>query len=457
MEPELESLSVAVGGLARASTQVQRQSMLEKVHDLLQQANDEVGDKSRLLEQKEALISQYRRERDMARRKVEELQARMSEQLGLTAPSQTPPLATKEREAYETKIEQLNGEVDFFKEELERTQKHLQELLDRPSSAQSRPAAAAAQAAQAAHRVVSGGLEAGFAVGKSLAGRIGGSGAERDPRGNIYTDQAEDTTSIYSQGLRQPPPPPLPPEVARGQRLELQEETGYRSIYNEQRGSGLVAGGGAVPVPPRAREQGVESKIWVMRHAEKLDDVDDAWAASAPRPYDAPITPTGVEQARAVGAELAASGARIDVVACSPFLRCLQTAEHVLEAYQAGRPEPRVQVAVDLGLSEVMTKRNVPVAPTMLSEQEALSLAPGLKGRLMPAPDGGYAISQAPSWPETMTAAMARYTETLLRLPQRFPQRNILVVAHGDTVAQFVSMTEKVRWGAGAHALNRKP
>ena len=40
-----------------------------------------------------------------------------------------------------------------------------------------------------------------------------------------------------------------------------------------------------------------------------------------------------------------------------------------------------IQVAVDFGLSEVMTKRNVPTEPTFMSLDEILDLAPGLKSR----------------------------------------------------------------------------
>jgi len=186
-----------------------------------------------------------------------------------------------------------------------------------------------------------------------------------------------------------------------------------------------------------------------MRHAEKLDDVDHEWAASAARAYDAPITDSGTVHARSVGENLSAEGAHIDVVVCSPFMRCLQTTEFVLDGYDMRQQEKHsswvpVKVAIDFGLSEVLTERNVPTQPHFLSLPELLKDAPGLASRLLLESDGNYSACSPPHWPETMTAAMARYTETLLRLPQRFPHKNILVVAHGDTVAQFIAVTEKV-------------
>ena len=42
----------------------------------------------------------------------------------------------------------------------------------------------------------------------------------------------------------------------------------------------------------------------MIRHGERLDNVDYGWAARAKRPYDPPITKEGVKQARKVGEKL---------------------------------------------------------------------------------------------------------------------------------------------------------
>mmetsp|Transcript_70557 Transcript_70557/g.146950 ORF Transcript_70557/g.146950 Transcript_70557/m.146950 type:complete len:157 (-) Transcript_70557:214-684(-) len=105
--------------------------------------------------------------------------------------------------------------------------------------------------------------------------------------------------------------------------------------------------------------------------------------------------------------------------------------------------------------------------PHFSTVEDILLYEPSLQGRLrgwvdgpsgllsLPgaAPDdgiggqGGLAAFESPAlsaWPETMTGAMARYSEAFQRLPSRFPVGNILVVSHGDAVAQFISMTQKI-------------
>ena len=78
---------------------------------------------------------------------------------------------------------------------------------------------------------------------------------------------------------------------------------------------------------------GAPQKMWVIRHGERLDEVDDSWQATTDRPYDPPLTAKGRGQAFARGQALAragAAGAGGCVVACSPFLRCIQTGAEVL-------------------------------------------------------------------------------------------------------------------------------
>jgi probable phosphoglycerate mutase len=76
-------------------------------------------------------------------------------------------------------------------------------------------------------------------------------------------------------------------------------------------------------------------RLLLMRHgAVEYFDAD-----GRPYPADAvPLTPSGIEQARAMGAALAASGVRIDRAITSGLTRTRQTAEHVLEA--AGKAPP---------------------------------------------------------------------------------------------------------------------
>jgi probable phosphoglycerate mutase len=83
-------------------------------------------------------------------------------------------------------------------------------------------------------------------------------------------------------------------------------------------------------------------RILLMRHGA-VEYFDEAG-----RPYppdDVPLTAQGVRQARAMGAAIAAAGARIDRAITSGLARTRATAEHVLEAAGASPPiEHRVEL-----------------------------------------------------------------------------------------------------------------
>jgi hypothetical protein len=163
-------------------------------------------------------------------------------------------------------------------------------------------------------------------------GARGGGRAGVSRGGNIYSDY-----SIYS-GSR--------PDAGGGGGGGARERGGGLGLGGSGRqgwgGAGMGEGGGG--------ERERAWKVTVMRHAEKLDDVDPHWSACAERPYDAPITDAGCAHAKEVGVQVGKAGADIDVVVCSPFLRCLQTTQHFLEGYEAARACSTLPVAIDPGL-----------------------------------------------------------------------------------------------------------
>jgi probable phosphoglycerate mutase len=76
-------------------------------------------------------------------------------------------------------------------------------------------------------------------------------------------------------------------------------------------------------------------RLLLMRHGA----VDYFDADGRPYPPDqVPLTPAGVEQARAVGAALSAAGIRVDRAITSGLVRTRQTASHVLEAAGPSTP-----------------------------------------------------------------------------------------------------------------------
>ena len=85
------------------------------------------------------------------------------------------------------------------------------------------------------------------------------------------------------------------------------------------------------------------SRIIIVRHGERVDNVDSRWALSAERPHDPPLTDTGRRMAAALGANLRwrlLHAARHDdpdplakvVVLTSPLERCVETAHHMCVA-----------------------------------------------------------------------------------------------------------------------------
>eukprot|EP00756_Hemistasia_phaeocysticola_P066829 Hpha_TRINITY_DN952_c0_g1::TRINITY_DN952_c0_g1_i2::g.156207::m.156207 len=174
--------------------------------------------------------------------------------------------------------------------------------------------------------------------------------------------------------------------------------------------------------------------VYVVRHGERVDDVDDSWTSSAPRPFDPHLTETGFEEAAAVGETLAAlpSDQRPAFVVTSPFLRCWQTAEKVCRAleYAAddGRP-PKLLVAWDL--AEIMN-------PAVLKVDENPSFSNPPDGR----PATRIGRSQ-PEFPEERADALLRYEETFHSLPEHeaLGGQNVVFVTHGEAVGRAVSCT----------------
>lgn len=92
-----------------------------------------------------------------------------------------------------------------------------------------------------------------------------------------------------------------------------------------------------------------------MRHGERQDMADAAWAASAPRPWDPPLSPFGLKQAAQRGGEFADGRVPVRVVIASPFARCIQTAIELMRAYGL-RPGA---LTVDARMCEWMSARNL--------------------------------------------------------------------------------------------------
>ncbi|RZL32769.1 MAG: histidine phosphatase family protein [Rubrivivax sp.] len=101
-------------------------------------------------------------------------------------------------------------------------------------------------------------------------------------------------------------------------------------------------------------------QLWIARHGQSAGNVarDAAEAAGMPvidiadRDMDVPLSPLGVEQARALGRWVGglAPEVRPNVLLCSPYIRARQTMQHVIEAGQVSLED--VSTVVDERLRE---------------------------------------------------------------------------------------------------------
>ena len=118
-----------------------------------------------------------------------------------------------------------------------------------------------------------------------------------------------------------------------------------------------------------------ETRIFLVRHGERLDHALPHWAAHAARPHDSPLTPQGLEQARLAGeyirqrlGEIARdSGVDDVIVRTSPLVRCVQTASRLV----AGLGNEQHPVQVD----HVLCEEEDFLRPRMLGTH-ALSVEP---------------------------------------------------------------------------------
>lgn len=82
-----------------------------------------------------------------------------------------------------------------------------------------------------------------------------------------------------------------------------------------------------VPSGSKGASEPVKQRLIIIRHGERLDNVDPDWERTAERPYDPPLTEDGKEEVRTVGQErfsgkVGRSGKSSGVLSVSDF--CLR-------------------------------------------------------------------------------------------------------------------------------------
>jgi len=72
-----------------------------------------------------------------------------------------------------------------------------------------------------------------------------------------------------------------------------------------------------------------KTAVFIVRHGERIDHIDERWIKMAKRPFDPGLSDKGMQQAREVGEKLKKDGEVIDVIYASPFQRTLETASEI--------------------------------------------------------------------------------------------------------------------------------
>lgn len=94
----------------------------------------------------------------------------------------------------------------------------------------------------------------------------------------------------------------------------------------------MVAGGDTDGAAGISTPSAIVRRIFLLRHAERLDHANPGWAANASRPHDSPLSDLGFDQARASGRKLMEMGTHFTQMISSPLVRCVQTAVQVKAA-----------------------------------------------------------------------------------------------------------------------------
>ena len=154
--------------------------------------------------------------------------------------------------------------------------------------------------------------------------------------------------------------------------------------------------------------------IFVVRHANRLDEVDTSWRSRAAKPYDTPISSDGEILAEQI-AYIVSQTAIFSAIYCSPFTRCMQTAKPI--AKRLGCPN----IVLHRGLGELQNEIcHIYSQPKLPDYQEI--------------PYISIIDNEPMNVPETISECHQRYIRTIISLANENPYKNIVIVTHGGAI-----------------------
>ncbi|KAG5231142.1 His Phos domain-containing protein [Salix suchowensis] len=208
-------------------------------------------------------------------------------------------------------------------------------------------------------------------------------------------------------------------------------------------------------ISPKNNDAKHQQNVVVMRHGDRIDNVEPLWITTATRPWDPPLVEEGLSRAFRTGQQLKTKlGFPIHRVFVSPFLRCIQTASEVATALSAVNDGPdavfchgvaidptKLKVSIEYGLCEMLNREamrrgSVPKDGNFrfnMAELQALLPAGTLDRDVKPV------YEELPQWEETVMGARTRYEQIIKTLADKYPSENLLLVTHGEGVGVSVS------------------
>lgn len=159
-------------------------------------------------------------------------------------------------------------------------------------------------------------------------------------------------------------------------------------------------------------------QIWLCRHAERMDQYDAAWQASARHPYDPPLSPTGVRHAHETAERLAKE--ELVHIVSSPFLRTVQMAHIIAEHLN-------LRVLLESGLGEILREGHFDGRPPQRASVQALTAR-------FPTIDSTYESNIEAQYPEDHQRIQARLKRTVAQMLDRLTG-DLLIVGHGASIS----------------------
>ncbi|CAI5442212.1 unnamed protein product [Caenorhabditis angaria] len=162
--------------------------------------------------------------------------------------------------------------------------------------------------------------------------------------------------------------------------------------------------------------------IWLVRHGERVDNVDKKWKEKNPNKWDDPeLTVRGKKQAFEVGRSF--HNINIERIICSPFIRCVETAVEIV-AMMENKPK----ICIEPGFMEPLNACMDP--PSIPSMETIKALSTRIDEEYKPVYD------KIPQEVGDLGCG-ERVVKTLKGVTEKFPEGHLIIISHGVPIANL--------------------